>query len=609
MTGEEGGATRAVDVSAAAEPEARQRFVPFALNGWIVRPASNCILLGDVRTELTPMAMQVLCLLAQYPGDVVSRDDLIRVVWAGNYLTGAKRLNDEIWRLRSALGDDPKNPTLIKTVPRRGYVLLATPQAWTEASDADVDPAGGQAEASDDPSDQDAASKSIAPKVGVDALPRAPHGAVGAGRASGTSWLGTSLSGSRIVAAALVVAVGLAAILFVLYRQKSEALDRLSVAAYEADLAEQAASSFVLELLSGVSVSDAMSRRDVARAVVERAQLILPAYSGSVALQVRIRIALSRLAFEFGDRTQAEQLAGDAQQRAAQSQDSRLQVDATLHLARMLRMNGRPQDSEALYREAVNAIDAQPRQPRDDLLMATALEGIGVTSSMQGRHEDAERLIGEALERRRTLLGVQHEETARAMMNLGIALSYIDDRRQEGADLLESGSSMLREALGPESPTVGLSFGSVGAALVVGGRLDEGVRYMEEGLAVVERALGAGSYETSQIRLNLAEAQFERRATEAVRQHLETAERLTVQHSYDSTEQQAHLHLVRGKLSWLEGNPDAAFENLTEALRLITSVYGADGPEVRHIVRNRCDLIQEFPALAARGDAAGVACD
>lgn len=96
----------------------------FQLGPWLVNPDHSLLSSGEVVHELTPMAMQVLMTLVGAKGRIVTRKELIDTIWRGNHLVGERRLNDEVWRLRAALGDDNKAPTYIKTVPRQGYVLL-----------------------------------------------------------------------------------------------------------------------------------------------------------------------------------------------------------------------------------------------------------------------------------------------------------------------------------------------------------------------------------------------------------------------------------------------------------------------------------------------------
>jgi TolB-like protein/DNA-binding winged helix-turn-helix (wHTH) protein/Flp pilus assembly protein TadD len=64
--------------------------------------------------------MDVLVYFAGRPGEVVSRDELERDVWHGA-VVGYDAMTKTVTKLRQALGDDPRNPRYIQTVPKRGY--------------------------------------------------------------------------------------------------------------------------------------------------------------------------------------------------------------------------------------------------------------------------------------------------------------------------------------------------------------------------------------------------------------------------------------------------------------------------------------------------------
>jgi len=68
--------------------------------------------------------MAVLLELTANGRDTVSRDDLNSAVWPRGYVTD-DALTRCISQLRQALGDDPKEPAFISTVPRKGYRLVA----------------------------------------------------------------------------------------------------------------------------------------------------------------------------------------------------------------------------------------------------------------------------------------------------------------------------------------------------------------------------------------------------------------------------------------------------------------------------------------------------
>lgn len=69
--------------------------------------------------------MRLLVYLADRAGEVVSIDELLKEVWSGVIVT-SDSVYQAVASLRRVLGDDPRQPTYIITVPRRGYRMIAT---------------------------------------------------------------------------------------------------------------------------------------------------------------------------------------------------------------------------------------------------------------------------------------------------------------------------------------------------------------------------------------------------------------------------------------------------------------------------------------------------
>jgi TolB-like protein len=76
-----------------------------------------------------------LCLTAK-PGEVVSIDDLLGEVWPGVNVS-PDSVYQAVAGLRRQLGDDPKHPVYIATVPRLGYRLVARVEEWAEETPAE----------------------------------------------------------------------------------------------------------------------------------------------------------------------------------------------------------------------------------------------------------------------------------------------------------------------------------------------------------------------------------------------------------------------------------------------------------------------------------------
>jgi TolB-like protein/DNA-binding winged helix-turn-helix (wHTH) protein len=73
--------------------------------------------------------MRLLLCLAARPGEVVSIDDLLDQVWP-EVAVAPDSVYQAVASLRRVLGDDPKQPTYIATVPRLGYRMVATVSPW-----------------------------------------------------------------------------------------------------------------------------------------------------------------------------------------------------------------------------------------------------------------------------------------------------------------------------------------------------------------------------------------------------------------------------------------------------------------------------------------------
>src|SRR5262252_7593029 len=77
------------------------------------------------RVRLQDQPFQVLALLTQRAGDVVTREDLRQHLWpADTFVDFDNSLNAAVAKIREALADSSENPKFIETVPRRGYRFI-----------------------------------------------------------------------------------------------------------------------------------------------------------------------------------------------------------------------------------------------------------------------------------------------------------------------------------------------------------------------------------------------------------------------------------------------------------------------------------------------------
>ena len=80
---------------------------------------------SGVRLRLQEQPLQVLLMLLERPGDVVTREELQQRLWPdGTFVDFDKGVNTAVQKVRDALGDSPDTPRFVETVPRRGYRFI-----------------------------------------------------------------------------------------------------------------------------------------------------------------------------------------------------------------------------------------------------------------------------------------------------------------------------------------------------------------------------------------------------------------------------------------------------------------------------------------------------
>jgi adenylate cyclase len=96
----------------------------FRVGQWVVKPDLNCITRADKVISVEPKVIEVLAYLADHPGEVLSKDQILHAVWPNTFVSD-EVLRYSISELRKAFNDDAKNPQIIQTIVRRGYRLIA----------------------------------------------------------------------------------------------------------------------------------------------------------------------------------------------------------------------------------------------------------------------------------------------------------------------------------------------------------------------------------------------------------------------------------------------------------------------------------------------------
>ncbi len=107
----------------------------FQVGDWTAVRSTNELVRGETRVRLEGRAMEVLQLLFEGDGAVVSKDDLIDTVWKLQVVSDHS-ITVVISDLRKALGDNPRDPRYIETIPKKGYRLVTSQRASISSTGA-----------------------------------------------------------------------------------------------------------------------------------------------------------------------------------------------------------------------------------------------------------------------------------------------------------------------------------------------------------------------------------------------------------------------------------------------------------------------------------------
>jgi TolB-like protein/DNA-binding winged helix-turn-helix (wHTH) protein len=170
----------------ATEPTTRSRPVRFGtfeadLNTRELRKSG-------LRIKLQGQPFEILVMLLERPGELVTREDLQQRLWpTDTFVDFDHGVNAAMNRLREALGDSAENPRFVETVPRRGYRFIAPIDSQVSApSGSSVAPAEGSSS-----TEISAATQVVSPASGK-------HGKIIAAALVAAIALALGLSSSRV---------------------------------------------------------------------------------------------------------------------------------------------------------------------------------------------------------------------------------------------------------------------------------------------------------------------------------------------------------------------------------------------------------------------------
>jgi transcriptional activator of cad operon len=103
----------------------------FRVGEWRVDAKSGQISRNGESVRVEVRTMRLLVCLVERAGQVVSAEELLNQVWPDVFVS-QDSVYQAVAAIRRLLGDDPKQPKYIETVPRLGYRMVAEVSSWSE---------------------------------------------------------------------------------------------------------------------------------------------------------------------------------------------------------------------------------------------------------------------------------------------------------------------------------------------------------------------------------------------------------------------------------------------------------------------------------------------
>src|SRR6516165_11014786 len=76
-------------------------------------------------SPMTPTVFRILVFLLEHPGEVVTKEQLMKQVWPDSFVEEGN-LNRNVSTLRKALGERPSDHRYIETIPKTGYRFITS---------------------------------------------------------------------------------------------------------------------------------------------------------------------------------------------------------------------------------------------------------------------------------------------------------------------------------------------------------------------------------------------------------------------------------------------------------------------------------------------------
>jgi TolB-like protein/DNA-binding winged helix-turn-helix (wHTH) protein/Tfp pilus assembly protein PilF len=108
----------------AMAPEERQH-QPLRFDDFEVDRRTSELHKAGVKLKLSGQPLQLLIILLERPGEMVTREELQKRLWPDTFVDLDHNLNTAVNKIREVLGDSAEHPRYVETLPRRGYRFIA----------------------------------------------------------------------------------------------------------------------------------------------------------------------------------------------------------------------------------------------------------------------------------------------------------------------------------------------------------------------------------------------------------------------------------------------------------------------------------------------------
>ncbi|HRH43306.1 MAG TPA: winged helix-turn-helix domain-containing protein [Pyrinomonadaceae bacterium] len=109
----------------------------FEFGEFLLQADKKILLRQDKPVPLTPKAIQLLLVLVENHGQVVSKEELMQIVWTDSFVEESN-LTFTVSLLRKALGEDKQNLKFIETIPKRGYRFVSDVREIIEQNEVKI---------------------------------------------------------------------------------------------------------------------------------------------------------------------------------------------------------------------------------------------------------------------------------------------------------------------------------------------------------------------------------------------------------------------------------------------------------------------------------------